>query len=78
MYGTTGMRKYPAFTESGRVGVLKVRIRVFVGTSSLFRRTLILLTDVIPCEERFSQISSSLTPSRSFDRTTPFDEFRVV
>ena len=52
----------------------KVRIKVFVGNSSLFRRTFILLTDVIPCEDRFSHISSSLTSSLHL--MTPFDELR--
>ena len=78
IYGTIGICKYPAFTELGRVGTSNVRIKVFVGTSSLFRRTFIRLTDVTPCEDRFSQISSSLTPSRSRYRITPFEEFRYV
>ena len=58
------------------MGTSKVRIKVFVGNSSLFRRTFILLTDVTPCEDRFSQISSSLTPSNYLHLVTPFDELR--
>ena len=58
------------------MGTSKVRIKVFVGNSSLFRRTFILLTDVTPCEDRFSHISPSLTPSSSLHLMTPFDELR--
>ena len=58
------------------MGTSKVRIKVFVGNSSLFRRTFILLTDVTPCEDTFSQISSSLTPSNYVHLMTPFDELR--
>ena len=58
------------------MGTSKVRIKVFVGNSSLFRRTFILLTDVTPCEDRFSHISSSPTPSSSLHLMTPFDELR--
>jgi hypothetical protein len=76
MKGTTGIFKYPALTDSGRIGLLNVRIKVFVGIKTSFRRILILLTVVTPCEDRFSQISSSLTPSKSLDRITPFDELR--
>ena len=54
----------------------KVRIKVFVGNSSLFRLTFILLTDVTPCEDKCSHISSSLTPSNSLHLMTPFDELR--
>ena len=76
MYGTTGIFRYPALTELGRVGELKVNMSVFVGTSSLFRRIFILLTTTTPCEVRFSHISSSLTPSKSLDLITPLHEFR--
>ena len=58
------------------MGTSKVRIKLFVGNSSLFRRTFILLTDVIPCEDKCSQISSSLTPSNSLHLMTPFHELR--
>ena len=61
--------------DGGRMGTSKVMIKVFVGNSSLFRRTFILLT-VIPCEDKFSQISSSLTPSSSLHLMTHFDELR--
>ena len=49
---------------------------VFVGTSSLFRRIFILLTPTTPCEVKFSDISSSPTPSKSLDLITPLHEFR--
>ena len=64
--------------DGGRMGTSKVRIKVFVGNSSLLRRTFILLTDVhvTPCEDRFSHISSSLTPSSYLHLMTPFDELR--
>ena len=35
------------------MGISKVRIKVFVGNNSLFRRTFTLLTAVTPCEETF-------------------------
>ena len=58
------------------MGTSKVGIKVFVGNSSLFRRTFILLTGVIPCEGRFSHIFPSLTPSSSLHLMTPFGELR--
>ena len=64
--------------ESGRRGLQNVSMKVFVGTNSLFRRICILLTTDTPWEERFSIISSSLTPSKSLDRMTPLEELRDV
>ena len=58
------------------MGTSKVRIKVFGGNSSLFRRTFILLTDVTHCEDTFSQISSPLTPSNYLHVITPLDELR--
>ena len=73
-----GIFRYPALMESGRRGFENVRMKVFVGTNSLFRRMWILLTADTPWEERLSSISSSLTPSKSLDRMTPFEELRDV
>ena len=73
--GTTGILRYPALMESGRRGFENVRMKVFVGTNSLFRRIWILLTADTPWEERLSSISSSLTPSKSLlTADTPWEE----
>ena len=58
-----------------RFDIQNVRTKVFIGTSSLFRRTFILLTSVTSCDERFSSISL-LTPSKSRHLVTPFDALR--
>ena len=64
-FATTYVLSIPKPLTFGMKGSTKVRIKVFVGNSSLFRRTFILLTDVTPCEDKCSQIFSSLTPSNS-------------
>ena len=55
--GTTGIERYPALIYYGRVGLLNVRISVFIGIKLSSDETwwiLILLTAVTPCGERFS------------------------
>ena len=60
----------------GSVNVLNIRIKVFIGTSSLFQLTFFLLISIISCDESFSNISSSLTPSKSRHVITPFHVLR--
>ena len=55
---------------------LNVRTKVFIGNSSLLRRTFIRLTEVTSSEDKFWQMSSSLTPSKSLHLITAFEELR--
>ena len=52
--GTTGIERYPALIYYARVGLLNVRISVFIGIKLSSWWILILFTAVTPCGERFS------------------------
>ena len=68
--------KQSALIDFGRVYVLNVTIKVFVGTCSLFLRTIILKTTILSCDEWFSSISLSPTPSKSAHLITDVNVLR--
>ena len=65
------------FDFFGTIGVLKVSTKVFVSMCLPSFLIIILLTDVIPCNFRFSFISSSETPFIVGSFMMPLEEFSV-
>ena len=68
--------KKGTFNCFGKTDVLKVNTKVFVSFNASSRRTFILRTCMTPCSLISSRISSSLTPFKSGQRTTPLQVLR--
>ena len=74
--GINGDTKKGSFSCFGKTDVLKVNTKVFVSFNASSRRTFILRTCMTPCSLISSRISSSLTPFKSGQRTTPLQVLR--
>ena len=73
---TTETRRKATFSCFGKTDVLKVNTKMFVSFNASSRRTLILRIYMTSCSLISSRISSSLTPFKSGQRTTPLQVLR--